>query len=213
MSKLSRRSLVTTAATFPALAAVMPDAPVFGLASDRKVVSDAKLYAQANADAELAASIVWPDLGEPANWPEDDQDEKSLEKLGEIDFPGIPEFLSEGVGPGTPEFRKQLEAYFRTIARASRHAIMVLGPSRAKLVDALTEAKGEEEEALLHVLHRGCEDLVRLARLCQAAEVRVSIASTLRDMIADGELSRDALTDGEASDTDEEDGESEEVVS
>jgi hypothetical protein len=33
--------------------------------------------------AELAASIVWPDIGEPADYPED------LEKLADADFAGI----------------------------------------------------------------------------------------------------------------------------
>jgi hypothetical protein len=152
----------------------------------RPTSKDAELVARvarANEDAELAAGIVWPDLGEPADWPE------NLETIADMDFAGVPEFVGDGHGSGTPEFREQLEAHFRVIAVAVRHALMVLGPSRAKLVVAAADL--DETKFLLQLIDRGCQDLIRLTRYCRAAEVRLTIASVLHDMKAEGELPAD----------------------
>jgi hypothetical protein len=40
----------------------------------------------------------------------------------------------------------------------------------------------------VHILRGGYDDLMRLARYCKAAEVRLTIASVLHDMKAEGEL-------------------------
>jgi hypothetical protein len=157
---------------------------VIDIQKHRRPSKDAAIVTSANKDVELAAGIVWPDLGEPADYPED------LEKLADMDFDGVPEFRGDGVGVGTPEFREQLEAHFRLIVIACRHAIMVLGPSRSKLVEAA--ASPDETKFLLNVVGRGYEDLIRLARYCRAAEVRLLVASVLRDMRNAGEELHDA---------------------
>jgi hypothetical protein len=153
---------------------------VIDIQKHRRPSKDDELVARANEDAELAASIVWPDIGEPWDWPE------NLETLADMDFPGVPEFLGDGWGAGTPEFREQLSAHFRQIAIAARHAIMVLGPSRTKLVDVAGDF--DQMKFHVHILRSGYDDLMRLARYCKAAEVRLTIASVLHDMKAEGEL-------------------------
>jgi hypothetical protein len=127
----------------------------------------------------LAASIAWPEIGERADYPED------LEKLADADFAGIPEFVADGFGCGTPEFREKLEAYFRTLGVAGRHALTALGPSKRKLVENLDGVPAAAVNDWLRVLNRGYEDLTRLARYVRAAEVRLLVASTLRDMGAE----------------------------
>ena len=97
----------------------------------RRRSKDDELVARVNSDADLAASIAWPEVGEPADYPE------NLEKLADVDFAGIPEFIGDGWGCGTPEFREKLEAYFRMVGVASRHAFAALGPSRRELIESL----------------------------------------------------------------------------
>ena len=135
--------------------------------------------ARVNSDADLAASIAWPEVGEPADYPE------NLEKLADVDFAGIPEFVGDGRGCGTPEFREKLEAYFRMLGVASRHAFTALGPSRRELIENLDGIPAAAVESWLRILSGGYKDLVRLARYVRAAEVRLLVASTLRDMEAE----------------------------
>jgi hypothetical protein len=122
----------------------------------RRRSKDDELVARVNNDADLAASIAWPEVGEPADYPE------NLEKLADVDFTGIPEFATDGFGCGTSEFREKLEAYFRTLGVASRHAFTALGPSRRELIENLD---GAAVESWLRILSGGYKDLVRLAPL------------------------------------------------
>jgi hypothetical protein len=145
----------------------------------RRRSKDDELVARVNSDADLAGSIAWPEVGEPADYP------KNLEELADVDFAGIPEFVADGFGCGTPEFREKLEAYFRMLGVAGRHAFMVLGPSRRELIEKLDGDSAEAVESWLRILSGGYKDLVRLARYVRAAEVRLLVASTLCDMEAE----------------------------
>jgi hypothetical protein len=82
----------------------------------RRRSKDDELVARVNSDADLAASIAWPEVGEPADYPE------NLEELADVAFAGIPEFVTDGFGCGTPEFRENLEAYFRMLSFTTKQA-------------------------------------------------------------------------------------------
>ncbi len=61
--------------------------------------SEIKLLDRAYENAVLAVSIVWPELNNPTDYPED------LEELAGLEFDDAPEFRTDGIGAGIPEFR------------------------------------------------------------------------------------------------------------
>jgi hypothetical protein len=145
-----------------------------------KAAREKEVVETANESFRLAAMIKWPELSDPTDYTEND------EELAAIDFDGIPEFRADGIGCGTPEFRQQLEAYFRVIAIASRHAFAVLQFSRSELVE-----KTDDPELALTlggILAGGSENLMRLARYVRAAEVRhvCAIALSGIELAAEG---------------------------
>jgi len=103
--------------------------------SPRRSPHDEALVNAINDDCDLADGIVWPELNEPADWPEND------EEWANRDFAGIPEFRTDGEGVGTPEFREALEAHFRIIRASCRFALAVLGNSRSELI-AMSAPRG-----------------------------------------------------------------------
>jgi hypothetical protein len=127
----------------------------------------------ANETIKLAASIAWPELPEPTDYPENEED------LANLEFEGIPEFRPDGYGAGTPEFRDQLEAYFRTVQFASRLAFAVLGFSRRELVEKAGDEVGMWSA---QTLADGVRDLMRLTHYVRAAQVRQVCAVVERDM-------------------------------
>jgi hypothetical protein len=140
---------------------------------------------QYNETVRIANRIVWPKLSEPTDYPENNDD------LAAMDFAAVPEFRSSGVGPGTAEFREQLEAHFDTIQVACRHAFAVLGFSRQELTDiakslAAPDEKDDGAMAIANIITCGFNDLMTLARYLRAAEVRQVVAIVLRDMEVEG---------------------------
>ena len=146
--------------------------------SPRRSPHDEALVNAINDDCDLADGIVWPELNEPADWPEND------EEWANRDFAGIPEFRTDGEGVGTPEFREALEAHFRIIRASCRFALAVLGNSRSELI---AKAGGEAGTTLLQILARSERDLVRLVCYVRAAGLRQAIAATVRDLEAEVE--------------------------
>jgi hypothetical protein len=134
-----------------------------------------QLLERANENARRSASIVWPKIPEPADYPENEAE------LALLEFEAIPEFR----GLGTPEFRENLEAHFYGILVAARHALAVLGVSRGKLVEA-AEALGDNADSVLHIIRGGHDDMTRLLQYLRAAEVRLNCAIAERDMKAEG---------------------------
>jgi hypothetical protein len=149
---------------------------------------DREILNRFNESRQLAATMTWPEIPRPRDWAEQTDDE-----LGDLDFEGMPEFRGDGVGAGTPEFRKQLEAYFQVVTTATRHALGILGLSRRELTDAAVALKmgpNEEDDCayVINLLLRdGYEYALRLAHCLKAAGVRQICAMTLRDMEAEKE--------------------------
>jgi hypothetical protein len=158
------------------------DAPVAGknvLRFKRRRTPEEGLVDDSNERRRIAAALTWPEIPPPRDW-----GGQTDEELAELDFDGIPEFRSDGMGPGTPEFREQLEAYFHVVRIASRHAIAALGLSRCQLTGI---AERDLAEPIVVLLREGMEYAQHLVRILEAAAVRQVVGIALRDMEAEAE--------------------------
>jgi hypothetical protein len=106
--------------------------------------------------------------------------------MATLDFEGMPEFQGDGHGCGTPEFRKQLEAYFHLVTAATRHALGVLGISQRKIATFAAE-NPEAAEAMVGLLKRGEDHATQLLRLLRAAPVREICGIVLSEMEAESD--------------------------
>jgi hypothetical protein len=92
---------------------------------------------------------------------------------------GVPQFCSDGYGPGTPEFREQLEQYMQESLVGVRMAIAFLGFSKYECVEKVGNLENSHENSSIDLANwfKDTHDgLSRLASIVRAAEVRQLIA-------------------------------------
>jgi hypothetical protein len=92
---------------------------------------------------------------------------------------GVPQFCSDGYGPGTPEVREQLEQYMQESLVGVRMAIAFLGFSKYECVEKVGNLENSHENSSIDLANwfKDTHDgLSRLASIVRAAEVRQLIA-------------------------------------
>jgi hypothetical protein len=106
------------------------------------------------------------------------------EELAALEFEAIPQYAADGIGPGTPEFRKALEGTLRCVAIGTRMAFVVLGKTKQELIEIHQSLLADDnEEAAIELL-----DSVTNARKLTEELVGVLKAAEVRSLCAAREL-------------------------